>query len=47
VKALSGYYQYFGLRLCCTSLSGVRREFGGSGGEHCGVAVRKLNVAPR
>ena len=26
VRALSGYYQYFGLRLCCTSLYGVRQR---------------------
>ena len=25
-KALTGYFQYFGLRLCCTSLSGVRQR---------------------
>jgi RNA-directed DNA polymerase len=26
VRALNGYYQYFGLRLCCTSLEGVRQR---------------------
>ena len=26
VKALNGHYQYFGLRLCCTSLYGVRQR---------------------
>ena len=25
-KALNGHYQYFGLRLCCTSLYGVRQR---------------------
>jgi group II intron reverse transcriptase/maturase len=26
VRALNGYYQYFGLRLCCTPLAGVRQR---------------------